>query len=506
VLFGTLLALTALEAGMRIVGYAVVNAQDRDNSRRLKQQHQLRVMCLGESTTAGNAGVPRYPEILQDMLNRQGLDETVVVINMGRSGAVTRDIMARLEADIAAFKPHIVVAMMGINDGGKTHAYGTIIEPGRGHWYGDFRLYKLYRLLRHALSTGRPPSSVELGEGIRQPTPGVDAAFVRPGPTPPEPTPQKTDDARFLEQVRKLIDTGDLDAARSLLEPRLSRDPDFADGYVELARVYAHGGDPERAHTVLLRGAAAAAEPSILLQSELAMSYDARGETDRAIAMIVEIRRELLQPSNLVDHTHQAAALANLYEKSGQLEAAERTLKEIAEQMNPGHAGSFDELIAFYERNGRPEDAQHFREIRRRVRYEYVNPETRRNYLNLEKVLRSDGIPLIAVQYPGRDVREVRRLLAADPWPIYVDNSFFNELVEKNGFDTYYIDRFGGDFGHLTGLGNCLLAENIARVIVERLFEREFSGGTVTCQEPGPSTVSSADTASGDLVGRGLPN
>jgi tetratricopeptide (TPR) repeat protein len=275
---------------------------------------------------------------------------------------------------------------------------------------------------------------------------------------------------------------------------------------VELARVDTLGGDTERAHSVLLRGAAAATSPSILLQSTLAGSYAARGETDRAIAVVVEIRRELLQPTNLVDQTHQAAVLATLYEKSGQLEAAERTLKEIAEQINPGHAQFYDELIAFYERNGRPEDALHSREIRRRIRYEYVNPETRRNYLELERILRPHGIPMVAVQYPGRDVREVRRLLAADPWPIYVDNRFFADLVEKNGFDTYYTDRFGGDFGHLTGLGNCLLAENIARAIVEHLFEREFSGGTESCRESEVSALSSADTAPGDLVGSGLPN
>ena len=122
---------------MRVAGSVVRNAQDRDNAQRLRQQHQFRILCLGESTTAGEAGSLRYPEALQKILNRQNLGVSVVAINMGRSGAVTSELVEQLETEIEAFKPNIVVAMMGINDGGKTHAYGTVIEPGRGHWYGS---------------------------------------------------------------------------------------------------------------------------------------------------------------------------------------------------------------------------------------------------------------------------------------------------------------------------------------------------------------------------------
>lgn len=491
IMFGTALALGLLEAGMRVAGHAIRSAQNRDNARRLRHQHQFRVLCLGESTTAGESGIPRYPELLQEILNRQDLGVSVVAINMGRSGAVTRDLVEQLETESEAFKPNVIVAMMGINDGGKTHAYGSIIEPGRGRWYGTFRLYKLYRLVKHKLwirGLGRSSDDLmALGEGIYQPTPGIDRAFVRPGPTPPQPTPRPPGDFRFLERVHRLIRNGDSLGARHLLEERLSRDPEFADGYVELARLYDHLEDPNTAHKTLLRGAHALSSPSFLLQTELATSYDKLGQTDRAIEIVEAIRRDLLQPTNLVDHTHQTGVLADLYEKSGRLDAAEAALKEIAEKINPGYSRFFDELIAFYERHDRPEDAAFYRSIRRKVRHEYVNPETRKNYRKLMEVVRSRGIQLYAVQYPGRNVEETKRLLGLSSWPHYVDNSFYQKLVEENGYDAYYTDTFAGDFGHLTALGNALLAENIARAIVEHSFEREL-----------------VDVPLADLIGGGL--
>ena len=478
IIFGTVLAVAALEVGMRVAGYAVLATQNRDNARRLRQQNQFRVLCLGESTTAGESGVPRYPEILQEILNRQDLGVPVVAINMGRSGAVTRDLVEHLEAEFEEFKPNVVVAMIGINDGGKTHAYGTIIEPGRGHWYGTFRLYKLYRLIRHKLSVTESQVSsdepIAPGEEILQPTPGIEESYISPGPTPPQPTPRPTGDFKFLERVHRLIQDGEYLRARHLLEERLSHDPEFADGYVELARLHDHLNDPNAAQKSLLRGVDELSSPSFLLQSELAASYAALGETHRAIEIVTAIRRELLQPSNLVDHTHQALVLADLYERSGDLDAAEASLKEVAEKINPGHLRYYDDLIAFYERHDRVDEAESYREIRRRIRDEYVNPETRKNYRRLMEAARSRNIQLFAVQYPGRNIDEVERHLGHDPWPIYIDNSFYQELVEENGYDTYYTDTFASDFGHLTALGNALLAQNIARAIVEHSFGREL--------------------------------
>jgi hypothetical protein len=54
---------------------------------------------------------------------------------------------------------------------------------------------------------------------------------------------------------------------------------------------------------------------------------------------------------------------------------------------------------------------------------------------------------------------------------IFVDNErIFKDAVKKEGYGAYFIDTFGGDFGHCTEKGNRLLAENIADTILREIF------------------------------------
>jgi hypothetical protein len=71
-------------------------------------------------------------------------------------------------------------------------------------------------------------------------------------------------------------------------------------------------------------------------------------------------------------------------------------------------------------------------------------------------------------------MESLQRVLGHDPRPLYVDLHFIAELVERDGYETYFIDSFAGDFGHMTDLGNVLMAEKIARVLVEDVLHRPF--------------------------------
>ena len=56
---------------------------------------------------------------------------------------------------------------------------------------------------------------------------------------------------------------------------------------------------------------------------------------------------------------------------------------------------------------------------------------------------------------------------------IFVDNEkIFKDVVEKEGYQVYFRDMFGGDFGHCTNKGNKLLAGNIAKTILQEVFHK----------------------------------
>ncbi len=77
----------------------------------------------------------------------------------------------------------------------------------------------------------------------------------------------------------------------------------------------------------------------------------------------------------------------------------------------------------------------------------------------------------MCVQYPMKEVEYLEKMLPGKEGVIFVDNKeIFKKVVEREGYDSYFEDRFGGDFGHCTRKGNRLLAENIAGVIIREVF------------------------------------
>ena len=54
---------------------------------------------------------------------------------------------------------------------------------------------------------------------------------------------------------------------------------------------------------------------------------------------------------------------------------------------------------------------------------------------------------------------------------VFVDNErTFKEAVLKDGYDAYFTDHFGGDFGHCTAKGNKLIVDNVAQAILRSCF------------------------------------
>ncbi|MFH0912661.1 MAG: GDSL-type esterase/lipase family protein [Candidatus Omnitrophota bacterium] len=102
------------------------------------------------------------------------------------------------------------------------------------------------------------------------------------------------------------------------------------------------------------------------------------------------------------------------------------------------------------------------------------NPTTASNYHKLKEILDKRKIKLVCVQYPMLNIEPLKKIFQGNiDGVLFVDNEkTFKEAVKKGSYKMYFIDMFGGDFGHCTKKGNRLLAENIANVILKEYFKK----------------------------------
>jgi len=81
------------------------------------------------------------------------------------------------------------------------------------------------------------------------------------------------------------------------------------------------------------------------------------------------------------------------------------------------------------------------------------------------------GVPMVAVQYPVRSLSQLEAIFAGIEAPHFVDNeATFRDALAKHAYEEVFWDNCYGDFGHCTRMGNRMLAENVADVILEEIY------------------------------------
>lgn len=385
---GVALALVSLEVGLRVVGATRVRAIQNKNIKTRVEQSDVRILCIGESTTAWG-----YPTQLAKMLRRNPALR-FGVFNGGRAAATSVDILGRLDAQIDAYDPHVVVAMVGIND----HRLDYAARYPVVRILRNSRVYRLYALLWEHL-TG----------------PEVGPLRDRDGEATEVSLP-------ILKEVEALTADGQLDAARAL--------------YVEALADYADASREETSEVTF------AAIP-------LSTALHREGRTEEGVALVRQALElpalQNIRRGGLYSH------IARLYHQAGNEEASGRALEESV----------------------------------RELRLPLDLDVTRTSYESLRAQLAERGIPLIAVQYPMRDVDELREMYGNPDDLTFVDNgATFETLVDRHGFFGVFKDQFAGDFGHMHKIGKRRLARTVAHAI-----ERDLASGRIQIErEPSAKT------------------
>jgi Tfp pilus assembly protein PilF len=513
---GFILSLMLLEAGLRLGGFIFSSLQASENLRSTKQKGVYRILCLGESSTQR-----QYPHLLEQVLNQRNIGVRFSVIDKGKGGTNTDFILGQVESYLAEYHPDMVVAMMGINDKGVKY-YEDIRESDT--WlFKHSRVYRFGRLLvMHLLkkikhegiygSSGSDPDKKAIEINPKNDRAWVGLGWLYKGKGQVKLSQDedsfkkaieldpKNDEAYvglgfFYQQRGKLSQAEDSFKKAIEINPRNDR------AWVCLGWLYKGKGQGKFPQAEDSFKKAIEINPkNELAYVELGQFYQVEGEFSKAgdsFKKAIEIN-----PKN--DEAY--VGLGFFYNQRGKFSQAEDSFKKASE-LNPGNDRAFFELgwlcrtqgkwlqavdffkkdmelhpndgrvlsatASLYEELGQQELAKEYAKKAKLLGSGLNAAVTVKNYLKLKKILDRKGIKLVCVPYPLRNVDPLKKIFDKDKGVIFVDNErVFKEAMRKGSYKEYFRDMYAGDFGHCTPMGNILIAQNIADVILKEVFNK----------------------------------
>jgi tetratricopeptide (TPR) repeat protein len=481
--------------------------QAYQNFQSIKQKGAYRILCLGESTTDG-----QYPRFLEQCLNQRNIGIHFSVIDRGRPGTNTNAILSRVESYLVEYHPDMVITMMGINDSGGYMPEKVLTTSEGTPFIRSLRTYNLarflwLRILTKAKEMGLYKSDKDkqnLGK-IQASLPKVGFKDTSTGPISAEASFKKNidlnpeNDKARVALGRFYKDAGKLSEAENLFKEAIEINPQNINAYIELGHTYQLQDKFPQAEKFLRK--------AIELDPKNDVAYSGLGNFLPLIGKHSEAANMFEKAIELNPKNGEAyLQLGRIYAKHGKIQQAEDSLRKAVE-LSPGNDFALTELGALYRKQnkssqaedvykkaisldpksdralgamsllyqetGRPELAKASAEKATKSRSENYLAFTVNNYRKLKGILDGKRIKLVCAQYPVRNVEPLKRIFEKDKGIIFVDNEqVFEEAVKKADYKEYFIDMFGGDFGHCTQKGNELLAQNIADVILREVFNK----------------------------------
>ena len=446
-----------------------MSMQEYRNKQTLKQKGAYRILCLGESTTAG-----QYPAFLEESLNRRNTGIKFSVIDKGIGGATTADILGRLEYNIDKYRPDMVITMMGINDWGEHIPYEAATTSKSTLFFRSFRTYKLARLLwLHILTKAKeirlykPKKDRQHSGGI---FPGIrlKEAYAESVSTEDRfreaiALNPKNDDV-YVKLGWFYRNQGNFSQAEGAFKKAIELNPKDDPAYFGLGWLYEHQSKLSQGEDIFKK--------AVELNPKNANAYFALGrvyQLQGKFSQAEETFRKAIELNPKDDHTY--FELGRVYQLQGKFSQAEDLFKKAIE-LHPENDSIYGALLVLYEEMGKPELAKEYAEKANTARLRYYKPVTVNNYRKLKEILDKKGIRLVCMQYPMRSIEPLKKMFEGDKKGIiFVDNEkIFRDAVKKEGCRAYFTDMFAGDFGHCIPRGNKLLAENIANTILREVF------------------------------------
>ncbi|NQS90464.1 tetratricopeptide repeat protein [Patescibacteria group bacterium] len=472
VLFGLFLFFVLLEASLRLGGFILLSMQEHRNLQSIKQKSTYRILCLGESTTQG-----QYPQFLEQVLNQHNIGVRFSVVDKGMGSTNTPKILSQVESYLNEYHPDTVVTMMGINDEGE-HIPFEVVTTSKGMLLiRSFRAYKLTRLLwLHILTKAKEVGFYKPNEDRRSsgkvqtylPEIGLKEDYAESILTEDsfkkaiELNPKNDNAYVGLGWLYK--DQGKLVESEQAFKKATELNPKNDSAYVGLlGQVYRDQVKYPEAELVFKK--------AIELNPKNDNAYVGLGWIYRGQGKFSQAEDSFKKAIGFNPKNYLAyAELGWLYRDQGKFSPAEDSFKK-AMGLNPKNDNAYRAILGLYEEIGKPELAKEYAKKVNASRLKYYSSITVNSYHKLKAILDKRGIKLVCAQYPMRSMQPLKKIFERDEGIIFVDNeSVFKEALRKSGYQEYFSDMFGGDFGHCTQKGNRLLAQNIADTILKEIF------------------------------------
>ena len=532
VLSGLILSLVLLEAGLRLSGFILSSMQESENLRSIKQKGVYRILCLGESTTYKQ--YPHLLEQVLNQRNigvrfsvidkgRPGINTLfilrrvesylaeyhpdMVVAMMGINDRGIKYYQDISEVDAWIFQ-HCRIYRFGrilythfLKKLQKKDVYG----PGRADWKGKPGLDDK----RLSIEKAGLPNEVSVDGMVKSDLKSDDkGSFVVRDSSPQgedlfEPPRITKNTAQYFRLGQLCQKQGKLTQAEDAFKKVVELNPKNDRVYTQLGFLYTAQGEIFLAEDAFKKAIElnpkndstyAGLGGSFLKQGKLSQADDSfkkaielNPKNDQAYAGLGELEQarhgrgcrqaedSFKKAIEINPENGQAYyELGRLYRTQGDLSRAEDSFRRAFE-INPKHERLLGEMFLLYEEMGQHELAKEYSEKARLLLKSGDCAVTASSYRKLKNILDAKGVKLVCVQYPVRNVGPLKEIFENDKNVIFVDNErIFKEALKKSGYkhNEYFIDMFGGDFGHCTPKGNMLLAKNIADVILRKVFNK----------------------------------
>ncbi|MHB8155116.1 MAG: tetratricopeptide repeat protein [Candidatus Omnitrophota bacterium] len=465
---GILCCVFLIETSLRLGGKVFSALQQHRNYLSMKQKGAYRILCLGESTTAN-----QYPVFLEKTLNQRNTGIKFSVIDKGVSATNTAYILDRLEFNLDAYHPDMVITMMGIND--VQISYYKDIPEATSWLFQHCKVYRFMRLIcmhivkklkkQDMYGSVNGNNYLEAEAYLQQnKLSEAEALFKKALELNPK------DYRAYLELGWFYQDQSRFSEAEVAFKKTIELNPKDNRAYLELGWLCWDQGRSSEAEAAFKKALELNPKDN-RAYLKLGLFYQCQGRSSEAEAAFKKALE--LNPKDDIAYLE----LGSLCRDQGRFSEAETSFKKIIE-LNPKDDKVVDRayraLKELYIVMGNSRLAREHDKKIRELGLNYYLPRTIDNYHKLKAILVKRGIVYICVQYPMRNLGPLKKMFQDNTEGIiFVNNeNIFKEALKKSGYKEYFTDMFGGDFGHCTKKGNQLLAENIADSIFKEMLGR----------------------------------